>query len=376
MRIGIDASRATLAQRSGVEGYSLHIIRGLLALGHDHQFILYFRDEPPPGLFEITENVNVRVLKSRRLWTHYAFRKAILADQPDVLFVPGHVIPWPDTGRTPAVVTIHDLGYKHFPDKHPFFERSYLEISTRHSARQARAIIVHSQATAQDLVSLEHIGRGKIHVVNAGVDDLFQPVLDRDLLHATLGKYQIEQPYILHVGRMEPRKNLARLVQAFSLLVEDQPEYSLVFTGRYNQRYRAFNEAVNQLTEPGRVRLTGYVPDADLPALYSGAALYIFPSLYEGFGFPSLEAMACGTPVICSNTSSLPELVADAALTVAPTDVNAIANALRRLLSDDSLREELRRKGFSQAKKFTWEECSGETLKVLLEVARKQRSKG
>ncbi len=371
MLIGIDASRATVAQRTGTEGYSLHIIRGLLdqTSGSGHCFRLYFRDAPRPGLFPTQPNVELRVIRQRHLWTHLGLRSEILQHPPDVLFVPSHVIPWPGVGRVPSVITVHDVGYLHFPEKHPLLERLYLDWSTRHSARVARRVVAVSKATAHDLRVLNGVPEEKIRVVYSGVDNLLHPVDNPEEITALRSRFGIHDPYILHVGRVQPRKNLSRLVEAFAQIRDTLNGLTLVLAGRELRDHRPLLAHIKRLGLTGQVILPGYVPDEDLPALYSGASVYAFPSLYEGFGFPVLEAMACGTAVVCSNTSSLPELVGNAALMFAPTDTAALADALRRLLTDAALRQDLIARGFERVKCFSWEASARATLDVLIESA-------
>lgn len=369
MRIAIDASRANVSQRTGTEGYSLQIIRGLLAHGMEHEFILYFREEPAPDLFPLNPRTQVRVLKRKRVWTHGALGPAVRADKPDVLFVPSHVVPWPGTGPVPSVVTIHDLGYLHYPEKHPPIERTYLAWSTRYSVRVARQVIAVSQVTRHDLIQLNRVPQDKIRVIYSGVDDLLRPISDQEKLRALRARLGIPEPYILHVGSVQPRKNLDRLIEAFGQVKDIIPDLSLVLAGRAGWRSARLMERITRPDIAERIIVTGYVPDLDLPALYSGAAVYAFPSLYEGFGFPALEAMACGTPVVCANSSSLPEIAGDAALTFAPTDTRALAEALARLLTDAALRDSLREKGFQRVQAFTWQAAARETLSVLVEAA-------
>jgi glycosyltransferase involved in cell wall biosynthesis len=369
MLIGIDASRTTVAQRTGTEGYSLHIIEGLIQQGVEHRFRLYFRDEPPATLFSARDNVEIRVIRQPRLWTHTGLRAAILREPPDVLFVPAHVIPWPGVGWVPAVVTAHDLGYLHYPEKHPVLERLYLDWSTRHSAQVARRVIAVSKATAHDLIALNGVPEGKIRVVYSGVDKLMKPVDNPEQIAAQRTRLGIPGPYVLHVGRVQARKNLDRLVNAFARIQASIEGLVLVLAGRGVWGHRALRRQIRRCGLEDRVILAGYVPDEDLPALYSGALVCAFPSLYEGFGFPALEAMACGTAVVCSNTSSLPELVEDAALSVAPTDTEALADALRRVLTDEQFRQTLVARGFERVKCFTWESSARATLDVLREAA-------
>jgi glycosyltransferase involved in cell wall biosynthesis len=369
MIIGIDASRATVRQRTGTEGYSINVICGLLEQGAGHQFRLYFRDDPPEDLFPARPNVERIVIRRSRLWTHTGLRRALRPDRPDVLFVPAHVIPWPNTMGVPAVVTIHDLGYLYYPEKHPLLNRLYLNWSTRHSARMARRVIAVSKATAHDLVALNGVPEEKIRVVYSGVDKILKPVKDEGQISRLRERLGIPGPYLLHVGSLQPRKNLTRLLEAFDQIKNTAGPLTLVLAGQHGWEYHRFEERIKQMGLSGRVILPGYVPDEDLAALYSGALVYVFPSLHEGFGFPALEAMACGTPVVCANTSSLPELVGDAAVTVAPSDVYGLSEALLRLLNDRTLRQDLIKRGFERASMFTWEACTRHTLEVLVEAA-------
>ena len=369
MLIGVDASRATVSQRTGTEGYSLHIIRGLIAQGQEHRFRLYFRDEPEAGLVPPAANVEPVIIHRQRLWTHGGLGPLVRRERPDVLFVPAHVIPWPGTGRVPSVVTAHDLGYLHYPDKHPLAARLYLNWSTRHSTRAARRVIAVSQATAHDLHALNGVPQEKIRVVHSGVDETLRPVTDARELAQLKARLGIRGPYILHVGSLQPRKNLVRLIEAFDRIKDVLPGLTLVLAGRPGWNYQPIYDRVRTLGLAERVLLPGFVADDDLAALYSGAEVYAFPSLYEGFGFPALEAMACGTPLVCAGTSSLPELVGNAALTFPPTDVGSLAEALQRVLTDRALRAQLIERGFARVQLFSWEQAARETLAVLAEAA-------
>jgi glycosyltransferase involved in cell wall biosynthesis len=357
MRIGIDASRTTVARRTGTEGYALHLIRAMLADGSAHDFILYFRDAPAPDLFSTGTR---RVLPFPRLWTHARLSFELLTTpRPDVLFVPAHVLPL--AHPLPSVVTVHDLGYKRFPGAHPLGQRLYLDWATRFSARSAARVIADSRATQRDLIHFYRIPESKIAVVYPGRDESLRRV-DPAPVRA---KYHLPQHYLLHVGTLQPRKNLSRLMDAVCRL----PSAScLVLVGRPG--WLAAPILAQAGERPDVVRLLEYVPDDDLAGLYSGASAFVFPSLYEGFGFPVLEAMACGAPVICSNTSSLPELAGEAALLVDPTDVAALASAITRLLSDPGLGAALVEKGYRQVEKFSWAKAARETLAVLEEAGK------
>jgi glycosyltransferase involved in cell wall biosynthesis len=272
------------------------------------------------------------------------------------------------------VFTAHDLGYMHYPSTHPFFSRLYLNWSTRYNAAVSRRVIADSKATAHDLIALISTPSEKIRVVHPGVDELMQPVEDRGKIDDLCKRLGIPGPYILHVGSIQPRKNLTRLVEAFARLADEVEGLTLVLAGRLGWGYRPLFDRIQKLELSDRVILPGYLADEDLPTLYSGAEVYAFPSLYEGFGFPALEAMACKTPVVCANTSSLPELVQDAALTFAPTDVDALTNVLRKVLTENSVREKLIEYGYERVKRFSWKTSARAILNILLEAAGNYRN--
>jgi glycosyltransferase involved in cell wall biosynthesis len=311
-----------------------------------------------------------------RLWTHVRLSWEMLADPPDLLFVPSHVLPLVHPRR--SVVTVHDLGFLYHPEAHTLSQNFYLRWSTRHNARAATRILADSQATRRDLVRHYSIPDSKIAVVYPGRDETLAPVTDPALLSAVRARYGLAGLYLLYIGTLHPRKNLVRLVQAFGSFLQSSADGSgapvtslqLVLAGQKGWLYDDILAQVRKLGLSDRVVLTGYVPDADLPALLSGALAFVFPSLYEGFGLPLLEAMACGTPAICSDASSLPEVAGDAALLVDPTDTEALADALARLVVDEGLRRELVERGFRQMQRFSWRRCAEETLRVLEEVGR------
>jgi glycosyltransferase involved in cell wall biosynthesis len=353
LRIAIDASRATAARITGTEQYALQLIRALIRLNTAHDITLYFRDEPPADLFPTSERVTRCVIPFARLWTHLRFAAALASDRPDITWVPAHTLPVLFPGH--AAVTAHDLGYRYFPQAHPPRHRLYLDWTTRYSASRASVVFADSRATADDLTRFYGTPQRKIRVVYPGVDAL--PVGDVETVKR---KYELPDRYFLFLGTLQPRKNIARLVQAYA---RAQVDAALVLAGGQGWLYDP-----SWVADVPNVILTGYVDDTDKGALYAGALALAFPSLYEGFGFPVLEAMLCGTPVLCSNSSSLPELAGDAALKVDPLDVEAIAVGLRRLSNDAMLSDDLRARGYAQAAKFTWERAARELLAGLESV--------
>jgi glycosyltransferase involved in cell wall biosynthesis len=365
MILGIDASRAVTGQQTGTEAYAYYLIRALIPLTAEkgHQLRLYFNQPPPPDLFPTAPHVQQVIIPFPRLWTHLRLAWELQQRPPDVFFTPAHVIPLTYFGR--SVATIHDLGYYHFPKAHTRRQVAYLNWSTRHNGRRAQQIIADSQATKDDLVQLYHINPAKIHVVYPACDPVLQPVTDEQALAAVRQKYGITAPYLLYIGTLQPRKNLLRLVEAYCALPDH--DHQLVLAGRTGWRAEPFLQAIETLDPAVRqqIILPGYIEDDDKAALISGASVLLFPSLYEGFGFPVLEANACGTAVICSNTSSLPEVAGDAALLVNPQDTAEITIALTRLLSDQLLQQQLVNKGFQNIQRFTWQKTAEQLLNIL-----------
>jgi glycosyltransferase involved in cell wall biosynthesis len=363
MHIGIDASRATAARRTGTENYARRLIQALLETGAPlgHTFTLYFRDVPPPGLFAEaagSARVSQRVIPWPRLWTHARLSWELLSrPRPDVLFVPAHVLP--AVHPLPTVVTVHDLGYRHFPDAHPRLQRLTLDWSTRYSARFATRLLADSEATRRDLAQLYRVPPEKVTVVYPGLDE----TLSRIDAGPVRAKYGLPEGYFLHVGTLQPRKNLIRLIDAAAAV----PEARLVLAGRPGWLSAPILARARE--QGDRVRLLDHVPDEDLAGLYSGARALVFPSFYEGFGFPVLEAMACGTPVICADTSSLPEVAGDAALLVNPLDTAAMVSAMARVQADPALAAALRAKGYAQARRFSWAAAARAALGVLRAAA-------
>ena len=373
MLIGIDASRALRAKRTGVERYCLEIIRGLLALpaAATHRWRLYVDDASAAALTGdgLPAYAELCVLPAQRLWTHVALRREVLRRPPDVLFVPGHVIPfvWPRRRLPPAVVTLHDLGYLYHPDAHTWAQRLYLTWSTRWSAAAATRIIAISRTTADELHEQLGVAWAKLQVVHEAVTDL--PMPSAACVQATQARYGLMRPYALYVGTIQPRKNIARLLAAHAR-ISPHADLDLALIGAPGWRSDAL---IAQATAQAHVHLLGYVPDADLPALLAGATCFVFPSLYEGFGLPVLEAQNLGVPVMTSHNSALPEIAGDAALLVDPTDVDAIAQAMLQLSRDETLRQRLIAAGHVNVQRFSWTKAAAETLAVLEAAAATQR---
>lgn len=260
----------------------------------------------------------------------------------------------PTTAKTHTIVQVHDLSFVRVPEAAAPNLKAYLDRVVPNSVRRADQVLADSQATKEDLIEFYKLSSDKITVLHGGVDERFQPASEAVVL-AVRQKYHLSDfRYIFSVGTVQPRKNYGRLIEALAYLRSRQHDVHLVIAGGRGWLEDPIYRMIETTKMQAFVHFIGFADDADLPALYSGADCLAFPSLYEGFGFPVLEAMACGTPVMTSNVSSLPEVAGDAALTVDPYDLDAICNALEQLLNNNELRQMLIARGFTQAQRFTW----------------------
>jgi glycosyltransferase involved in cell wall biosynthesis len=371
LRIGFDASRLGVTQRTGTEHYSWELLSALAQIDHRNRYVLYANGLPrtlPP----LPTNYELRSLPFGRMWTHARLSGEMLKAPPDILFVPAHVLPLWSPRR--AVVTIHDLGYVHHPEAHPRTRRLYLRLSTRWNAWRATTVLADSEATKRDIIAHCGVGADKIRVVYLGVSARFRPITDTARLVATQARYGIHSPYVLFVGTIQPRKNLERLIEAWGMYLNQAGSHmerpTLVIAGKRGWLSEAIERRAHEQGIADRVQFIGYVDEDDLPTLISGARVYLFPSLYEGFGLPILEAQACGTPVLASNVSSLPEVGGDAALYVDPFEVTSIRDGIAQLLEDSALRDRLRGAGLRRVTDWTWERTARRTLETLEEAGR------
>lgn len=372
--IGIDASRAILAQRTGTEHYSASLLKAMSELPEAaaRPTTLYVNTSDIHAAahnlgFALPPKWRIKAIPFPRLWTHIRLSWEMLRHGPGALFVPSHVVPLWHPRKT--AVTIHDLGYLAYPQAHKRLSRFYLHISTWFSARSARRVIAISEATKRDLIKHYGIKPGKIEVIYHGRDPIFAPVSDQATLSQTAAKYGVSQPYCIHVGTLQPRKNIGVLVDAWKLLRDTtQNPPQLLLAGKKGWLYNSLFEQVNSYNLGDLIKFADYVERDDLPALYSGALALTFPSLYEGFGLPALEAMSCGTPAIAANATSLPEVVGDAGILLGPNAAPVWAEAVKQLQASAQLRKELTERGLQQASKFTWEKCAQETWRALLEM--------
>ncbi len=371
MPIYVDVS-AAVHHRAGLGRYAENLTRALAPRLGEVLSLFYNREagiEPLSDLAHVPSRTVGFSYKSWRMIVWMAqlaqiplnrmFPEARLFHATEHLLLPLRGIP--------TILTVHDLIFHHLPEHHKLLNRWYLNLAMPLFCRRADHIIAVSEATRRDLLKLYRLPPEKITVIYEAADAHFraQPL---EVVAEVRARYQLPERYLLYVGTIEPRKNLTRLLYVWEHLYAAHEAPPLVIVGKPGWLASDFFAALENCTFHDYVLLTGYVDDEDLPAIYAGATAFVFPSLYEGFGFPPLEAMACGTPVACSNTSSLPEVVGDAALTFSPNNVNAMTEALRRILNDEALQAELRARGLQQATRFSWAQTAQETLELYVKV--------
>jgi glycosyltransferase involved in cell wall biosynthesis len=362
MRIGIDA-RIVHYARGGISNYVLRLLDALAALDADTDYaVLHSRKDrhppaPGPNFWSVAcWTPSHHRLERWALGVEVARLRLGLLHTSD--FIP------PAFGYRRSVITVHDLNFLYYPQFLTPQSRRYYNGQIGWAVRRADHILADSHATKSDMVSLLDVEPEKITVVHLGVDPFFRPRPEAEARRVA-AKHGLEPGYLLFVGTLEPRKNLPGLLQAYrTLLDREETVAPLALVGSKGWLYDEIFERVEKLHLTEQVRFLYSVPRADLPGLYCAAGVLATVSFYEGFGFPALEAMACGTPVVVSDRASLPEVVGEAGLLVDPDDPDDIARALARALTDEPLRAQMREKGLAQAARFTWEKAARETLAV------------
>ncbi|MGD1992853.1 MAG: glycosyltransferase family 1 protein, partial [Anaerolineae bacterium] len=368
MRIGVDYT-AAVRQGAGIGRYTRELVGALLALDSPHDYVLFAASgglDSQPDDLDLGRRAHLRTVPLSDEWLARLWHRArlpipveLVTGRVDLFYSPDFVLP-PTLPGARTVLTVHDLSFLHYPDHFVPKLVRYLSRVVPRSVARADRVLADSEATRADLIRLMDVAPEKVTVLYSGVDPRFRPLPEPGERERLTAQYGIgPRPYVLSVGTLQPRKNYLHLIRAFSQLSGD---VELVIAGGRGWLYE---EVLAEAERRERVQVLGFVPDADLPALYRGAALFAFPSFYEGFGLPVLEAMACGVPVVCSNVSSLPEIAGQAALLVDPHDEVALAEAVYRGLTDEDLRKELVTQGLERADGFTWERAARQLLGVL-----------
>ena len=369
LRIGIDYT-AAVRQGAGIGRYTRELVRSLAELDRDHDYVLFAAASGqrladvgwPPNFQMRSAPLSDRALAilwhrlRLPLWVELATGPVDIFQSPDFVL--------PPVRRARTLVTVHDLSFIRYPQCADANLRAYLNKVVPRSVQRADLVLADSQSTKDDLVELLGVELSKIEVVYPGVEERFRPIKDQAYLEQVRKQYNLPSRFILGLGTLQPRKNFTRLIEAFADLRFAICDLHLVIAGGKGWLYEEIFATVERLGLEEKVVFPGFVADEHLPALYNLADLFVFPSLYEGFGLPPLEALACGTPVITSDASSLPEVVGQAGLMVKATDVEALAQAMKQVLEDDALQEEMIARGLEQAKKFTWEKAAAKLLNL------------
>ncbi|MCI0478328.1 MAG: glycosyltransferase family 4 protein [Anaerolineales bacterium] len=380
MQIAIDLS-PIVHQKAGLGRYARMLTEHLVTQDKLNVYLAFahgnFSDELlSPALRALPRaNIPLDTRPWRMLvWLAHVLRvpmdRALGVPRLDIFHATEHLLPPLKNART--VFTLHDLIFQFFPEYHLPLNRWFLRNAMPYFLRRADAIIAVSECTKRDAICFYNIPPEKITVIYEAADPVLRLESDPNRIAEVRARYANSQPFLFFVGVIEPRKNIGALVDALRVLRERGYPHRLLIAGRKGWLYQDTFDHVKQAGMESQVDFLDHVPDADLPALFAACDAFVFPSLYEGFGLPPLEAMACGAPVVCSNTSSLPEVAGDAALGVNPREVGEIVNAVERIITDCALRDELRARGFAQAAKFSWGRAARETLAVYERVGSRQ----
>lgn len=364
MKIGIDASRYRNTDATGVEWYSFHIINSLLkVLPVEDKATLYSQS---PIVFG--SNIENKVISVSRLWTIYGLSMEMKKNSVDALFVPSHVLPLKLPQR--SVITIHDVAFKYLKSSYSFKQYHYLNLTTKYAVKVASQIIVPSMATKNDLVKFYGCDKDKISVVYHGFNapDFSEKETDDAFDNADFVKHfglKKDDKYLLFVGRLESKKNLPRLVEAFAEALKTHIDYKLILAGKRGVGFYRIMKIIDKLKLGDKVVMPGYITEVEKASLFKYCQAFLFPSLYEGFGLPLLESFYYKKPVLASNVPCLLEIGADCAHFVDPYDAKAIANGICKIVDEKQYCDKLVLRGSSRLTEFSWEKAAKETLKII-----------
>ncbi len=400
MIIGIDASRANLKRKTGTEWYSFYLIKNLARIDQTNKYILYLNSQPSSDLVKIVQNnpnfsLKVLAWPFYSFWTLGRLTLEMIWHRPNVLFIPAHTMPLIYPKKT--VNTIHDIAFFRERNlyrsagvktegkiskkiieilvriftlgKYQSESLDYLYWSTNFALKRAKKIITVSNFTKQEILNAYPKTKAdNVAVIHNGYnDELYRPVNNPDKVKKVLEKYDIEQPYFLYVGRIEKKKNTPALIEALSLLRENNPEVKekMVLVGDASFGYDEVKYVIEEFDLNKDVIMPGWVDEEDMPCLFNGATAFIFPSKHEGFGIPLLQAMACGVPTAASNIPVFKEVAGESILYFDHNDRTSIARAMAKLAKEPDLRLQLKNRGLEWVKNFSWEKCARETLRAI-----------
>jgi len=363
MLIGYEAS-ALQGRKSGVGYYTENMLASVMRAAPQHRYMLFSNRDMREGWKQLASETvhSERLFPVRAVWMQAVLPGTLRRVQPDLCHFTNYLAPL--AMSCPYIVTVYDMTVFITPRLHRFKKLVLDRTLIPRVARKAGAIITVSNSARKDILRYLKVPKEKVRVVMGAASPAFHPITDPALLEAVRARHGLHKPYILYVGTIEPRKNLPRLVLAFANLKKRGLPHKLVIVGQSGWHTEPIYAEIERLGLKSEVIFTGYVPFEDLPAIYTMAEAMAFPSLYEGFGLPVIEAMACGTPVVTSRSSSLIEVAGDAGLLVDPLSVEELEDALHRVLNDPALRADMRHMGLERASNLTWEHTAQATLEV------------
>lgn len=369
MNILIDFSQIPI-KKTGVGVYALNLLTKIYETDKINQYYILSQDDDDSLNF--IKRTNFKIIRLHgKIFRKFFFR--IIAEQfyiPVLVFkykiklVHSLHYSFPVFLTCSKIVTIHDLTFFKYPENHLLVKRYYFRFFTRLAAILADRIITVSKSSARDFIQKFNFNPSKIYVVFHGKNESYQPELDKKQITFVKNKLNIQGEYLLFLGTIEPRKNVNNLILAFKELIAEKIDLKLVIAGKKGWYYEEVFKLAKNLNLAKRIIFTGFLEDKDVPYLIGGAKIFVYPSLYEGFGIPVLEAISCGIPTITSNISSMPEIVENAGLLIDPKNINEIYSAIKRLLVSEELYIQLKQKSVEQAKKFSWEQAARDTIKV------------
>lgn len=370
MIIGLDASRANNPQKSGVEWYSYHLIKDLYKIDSRNQYFLYTDKKLTEDLKPTNQNFQEKILRwpFNRFWTLGRMSLEVLWRQPDILFIPAHTFPL--VGGRKNIITIHDIGFERYPETYTKWELTSLKEGIKRAKKIADRIIAVSKFTKEEIVRIYNIEPTRIKVIYLGCDHQRWYPVPQEVIQRYLPKLKISQPYFIFLGRLTLKKNIIGLIRIYNRFREkvNRP-YNLILVGSDTPAFQnEINEEIKASFFRQEIKKVGRLPIKELPILLSGAEALVFPSIYEGFGLPVIEAMACGCPVIVSTSGALPEIVNEAGLLIDAHNVEGFASKMIDVISNQKLRQDLINKGLIHSQQFNWGKCARETLEVLESV--------
>lgn len=363
-RFGFD-KKSGLPNRVGSSEFCFRMLVELEKIDKKNSYIIFLPTQPTSDMPREREDWHYKIIPSKRLWTFLGLTRNLLTKKPnlDVFFSPTHYSP--PFISIPQVISILDVSYKYFPEFFNKIDLYKLAFWGGYSVKHAERVVTISKASKDDIIKMYRLKAEKVDVVYPGIKDFAKSKMSKSDLFE---KYQVSGPYVLFVGTLQPRKNIKRLIEAFSIVKKKRGDLKLIIVGKKGWLFEEVLGAPKKYDVVDSVIFLDSVPDSDLPLFYENAQVFVLPSLYEGFGLPIIEAMKYGCPVITSNVSSMPEAGGDAALYVDPENVLEIADKIEEVITTRDLREKMVKLGHEQTKKFSWENAAKETLKVIEDV--------